>query len=235
MADTDACSAKATPGRSGVAMLPAWRAGSGSTWVVRARGSTAPSSRSDAWRGCGADWTERRSRISSNGPGRRSSRSTARAAVRRPVTRAGRTSGGWNQAVCGIRWTPDEREVGANPYYGWVVEGLCLYEALGRRGVPAIEVFPTASWTRWLGPRGNRSRAAWTTAGLAALPLDGLPVRSNQDVRDAIAAAVTARAHARGMTEAFGEIVVPLGGYFEGDVAGARRQDHGLHRGVQPA
>jgi predicted nuclease with RNAse H fold len=140
-----------------------------------------------------------------------------------------------NQAVCGIRWTPDEREVGANPYYGWVVEGLCLYEALGRRGVPAIEVFPTASWTRWLGPRGNRSRAAWTTAGLAALPLDGLPVRSNQDVRDAIAAAVTARAHARGMTEAFGEIVVPLGGYFEGDVAGARRQDHGLHRGVQPA
>jgi predicted nuclease with RNAse H fold len=114
-------------------------------------------------------------------------------------------------AVCGIRWTPHEREVRANPYYGWVVEGLALHERLERRGVPAIEVFPTASWTRWLGPRGGRSRAAWTTAGLAGLPLADLPVRSNQDVRDAIAAAMTAQAHSGGRTEAFGEIVVPLG------------------------
>jgi predicted nuclease with RNAse H fold len=115
-----------------------------------------------------------------------------------------------NRAVCGIRWTPDRDEVGANPYYGWVVEGLRLYEALERRGIPAIEVFPTASWTRWLGSRGKRSRAAWTRSGLAALSLEDLPARSNQDVRDAIAAAVTARSHARGLTETFGEIVVPL-------------------------
>jgi predicted nuclease with RNAse H fold len=115
------------------------------------------------------------------------------------------------RTVCGIRWTPDEAEVRANPYYGWVLQGLALYGALGRRSVRTIEVFPTASWTRWQGPRGSRSRAAWTTAGLTGLPLDGLPARSNQDVRDAIAAAMTARAHAGGRTEAFGEIVVPLG------------------------
>jgi predicted nuclease with RNAse H fold len=115
------------------------------------------------------------------------------------------------RAVCGIRWTPDQAEVRSNPYYGWVVEGLALYEALERRGVRTIEVFPTASWTRWLGPRAGRSRTAWTTAGLAALPLDGLPARSNQDVRDAIAAAMTARAHSGGRTEGFGQIVVPLG------------------------
>jgi predicted nuclease with RNAse H fold len=114
-----------------------------------------------------------------------------------------------NRAVCGIRWTPDETEVCANPYYGWVVEGLGLYEALARRGTPTIEVFPTASWTRWLGPRGSRSRAAWTTSGLRKLPLEGLPAGSNQDVRDAIAAALTARAHAQGRAETFGEIVVP--------------------------
>src|SRR2546430_808727 len=27
------------------------------------------------------------------------------------------------RAICGIRWTPDERRVRANPYYEWVVEG----------------------------------------------------------------------------------------------------------------
>jgi hypothetical protein len=33
---------------------------------------------------------------------------------------------------------------------------------------------------------------------------------TNQDQRDAIAAAVTARAHTRGVTELMGEIVVPV-------------------------
>ena len=47
--------------------------------------------------------------------------------------------------VCGIRWTPDRLD---GPYYSWVVEGLRLYEALAAHTV--IEVFPTASWTRWL-------------------------------------------------------------------------------------
>jgi predicted nuclease with RNAse H fold len=94
-------------------------------------------------------------------------------------------------------------------YYAWVVEGLALFEALRARGRPAIEVFPTASWTRWVGPRAGRSRQSWSRAGLAALGLAGLPARTNQDERDAIAAAVTARQHAYGQTETIGEIVVP--------------------------
>jgi predicted nuclease with RNAse H fold len=109
------------------------------------------------------------------------------------------------RAVCGIRWTPDRLD---GPYYAWVVEGLRLYEALA--GHEVIEVFPTASWTRWLGPRGTESRAAWTRRGVAALGLAGVPARTNQDQRDAIAAAVTARAYSDGRTEAFGAIMVPV-------------------------
>ena len=109
------------------------------------------------------------------------------------------------RAVCGIRWTPDRLD---GPYYSWVVEGLRLYDALA--GHDVIEVFPTASWTRWLGSRGSRTRSSWTRAGLPALALAGIPTRTNQDQRDAIAAAVTARAFSRGETEAFGEIIVPL-------------------------
>jgi predicted nuclease with RNAse H fold len=116
-----------------------------------------------------------------------------------------------NRRICGIRWTPDRERLKAREYYAWIVEGLALFEALIARGVPVIEVFPTASWTRWLGPRGPRTRASWTTGGLAALRLEGLPQRTNQDQRDAIAAAVTARQHTHGLTEAIGEIVVPVG------------------------
>ncbi len=112
--------------------------------------------------------------------------------------------------VCGIRWTPHEAEVRANPYYAWIVEGLALYEALAARHVEAIEVFPTASWTRWHGAREGRRRSAWSREALAALDLVGVPSRTNQDQRDAIAAAVTAREHSAGRTEAFGEIVVPV-------------------------
>lgn len=115
-----------------------------------------------------------------------------------------------NRAVCGIRWTPDETEIHANPYYAWVVEGLTLYRTLeDRRDLEVIEVFPTASWTRWSGKR-NATRATWTRKGLRTLGLKDLPLRTGQDQRDAIAAAVTARQHAYGLTERFGEIVVPL-------------------------
>jgi predicted nuclease with RNAse H fold len=111
--------------------------------------------------------------------------------------------------ICGIRWTPDASKA-VGDYYAWIHEGLALYQALEPRpGPEVIEVFPTASWTRWLGKRGKRSRADWTTAGLARLDLDGLPKRTNQDQRDAIAAAVTARLHTHGDTEALGELVVP--------------------------
>ena len=115
------------------------------------------------------------------------------------------------KSICGIRWTPDVAHVHANAYYAWIIEGLALFDALAMRGVDAIEVFPTASWTRWHGKRGSRTRSSWTRQGLAALGLDGVPAQTNQDQRDAIAAAVTARQHALGMTETMGEIVVPVG------------------------
>jgi predicted nuclease with RNAse H fold len=113
-----------------------------------------------------------------------------------------------NRAICGIRWTPAKARA-EGTYYDWVREGLALYEALAQHtAVEVIEVFPTASWTRWLGPR-RRSRSQWTREGLAGVGLEGLPARTNQDQRDAIAAAVTARQHSDGRTEAIGEIVVP--------------------------
>lgn len=113
------------------------------------------------------------------------------------------------KAVCGIRWTPDRQTVNSNPYYAWILEGLALFAAMAERDVEAIEVFPTASWTRWFGPRGNRTRAMWTEDGLIRLGLGGLPDRTNQDQRDAIAAAMTARQRTEAETEALGEILVP--------------------------
>lgn len=124
--------------------------------------------------------------------------------------------------ICGIRWTPEEAGlVGA--YYAWIVHGLKLYEALDM-AVPAadlIEVFPTAAWTRWIGPREGRRRAAWTTAGIealgeSALDLDDLAAKTgkpglDQDDRDAIAAALVARQHEEGKTAAYGRIIVPAG------------------------
>jgi predicted nuclease with RNAse H fold len=114
------------------------------------------------------------------------------------------------KSICGIRWTPDESHVHASAYYAWIVEGLLLFDALAPRGVEVIEVFPTASWTRWQGARGSRTRSAWSTQSLVRLGLEDVPARTNQDQRDAIAAAVTARQHTQGMTEAMGEIVVPV-------------------------
>jgi predicted nuclease with RNAse H fold len=116
-----------------------------------------------------------------------------------------------NTSICGIRWTPDTKRVDAAAYFAWIVEGLALYAALAAADVPVIEVFPTASWTRWHGPRGPLTRAAWTRDGLARLRLTGVPERTNQDQRDAIAAAMTAQQHTRGLTQEIGEIVVPAG------------------------
>jgi predicted nuclease with RNAse H fold len=114
------------------------------------------------------------------------------------------------RTVCGIRYTPERSRLAGNSYYEWVEHGLELHEAL--RGGPwtVVECFPTASWTRWAGSKGPRSRAAWTQAALGALGVAGLPPRLGQDSRDAVAAAVTARAYGRGETESFGEIVVPV-------------------------
>jgi predicted nuclease with RNAse H fold len=113
------------------------------------------------------------------------------------------------RAICGIRWTPDRARICASPYYAWIVEGFALYDALAAHDVNVIEVFPTASWTRWLGKRGGQLRPAWSRQGLAGLGLEGVPARTNQDQRDAIAAALTARQFSGGIVEAIGEIVVP--------------------------
>jgi predicted nuclease with RNAse H fold len=114
--------------------------------------------------------------------------------------------------ICGIRWTPDVGKLAGNPYYEWIVHGRELYAALERqrRGWEIIEVFPTASWTVWAGGRGEEQRARWSREALAEMNLDGLPPRRlNQDDRDAIAAAITARWFGQGRTRSFGEIVVP--------------------------
>jgi predicted nuclease with RNAse H fold len=114
-------------------------------------------------------------------------------------------------SICGIRWTPDAGHVHANAYYAWIVEGQALFGALAACDVEIIEVFPTASWTRWHGTRGTQTRAAWTRQGLAALGMAGVPARTNQDQRDALAAAMTARQHTLALTERIGDIVVPAG------------------------
>ena len=114
------------------------------------------------------------------------------------------------RAVCGIRYTPDAAALDSNRgYYAWIRHGFALYAALERAGVPTIECFPTATWTRLGGPRGMRSRAAWSRRVLSRQGLAGVPARTNQDARDAIGAALTARLHDAGATERFGEIVVP--------------------------
>jgi hypothetical protein len=57
----------------------------------------------------------------------------------------------------------------------------------------------------WLWPGG--SALMWADSGRAST----LPARTNQDQRDAIAAAMTARQHTLAMTETIGDIVVPAG------------------------
>jgi predicted nuclease with RNAse H fold len=117
--------------------------------------------------------------------------------------------------VCGIRPTPDAAAAAARTdrYYEWVERGLELWAALRAHGVRAIECFPTASWTRWTGPRGRAGRGAWSRAGATALGLDG-EAPANQDERDAVAAAVTAWQCDRrpASVEWFGNLVVPRAG-----------------------
>ena len=117
--------------------------------------------------------------------------------------------------VCGIRYTPNEAALAQNTtYYAWIANGLNLYAALLAEAQSArwrvIECFPTATWSRLGGRKGNRTRARWSRDVLDTLDLHGLPPRMNQDARDAIGAAVTAKLHEENATEAFGEIIVPL-------------------------
>jgi predicted nuclease with RNAse H fold len=113
--------------------------------------------------------------------------------------------------VCGIRYTPDAAALARNPsYYAWIANGFDLYRTLqAEADWKVIECFPTATWSRLGGPKGKQSRARWSSAVLDGLRMAALPGRMNQDARDAIGAAVTARLYDDGETEAFGEIVVP--------------------------
>jgi len=116
--------------------------------------------------------------------------------------------------ICGIRYTPDETALGTNEtYYAWIANGFALYAALTKaqrtEGWEVIECFPTATWSRLGSKRGSRSRARWSREVLGRLGLDSLPKRMNQDARDAIGAALTARLYDDGDTESFDDIVVP--------------------------
>jgi hypothetical protein len=120
--------------------------------------------------------------------------------------------------VCAIRFTPPasaaaERQDG---YYGWIEHGLELWAGLARvGGMEVLECFPTASWTQWFGGRGARSRARWTREALTALAdrgLRGTEQARNQDRRDALAAALTARQAGGGEMLRFGPLTVPPAG-----------------------
>jgi predicted nuclease with RNAse H fold len=119
-----------------------------------------------------------------------------------------------SSGLCGIRFTPDLATLQTphpTNYYEWILAGLELYRELSQ-GSPkwsVIEVFPTASWSTWAGSRPKHlSRARWSNDALTGLGVGDVPDRTNQDVRDAIAAALTARLYPDG-TRPFGEIVVP--------------------------
>jgi len=116
--------------------------------------------------------------------------------------------------ICGIRYTPNADAMAANrSYFGWILNGFRLWAALSElepQGMEAIECFPTATWTRFAGPRGSATRAQWSRKALGDWGLAGVPARTNQDARDAIGAALTALAYDRGETECFGRIVVPV-------------------------
>ena len=112
--------------------------------------------------------------------------------------------------ICGIRYTPDKKALDGNRvYYEWIEHGFKLYGALEAAEFKAIECFPTASWTRWAGRRLKESRSRWSHKALLGLRLKNLPVRLNQDDRDAIAAAKTSYLYDKGYFECFGAIVVP--------------------------
>jgi len=122
------------------------------------------------------------------------------------------------RTLCGIRPTPSastlaqqrRKRGAAATYYEWIEHGLELYAALREAKLTAIDVFPTASWTRWLGPRRGEPRASWSARALASRKLRDVPSRLGQDGRDAIGAALTACAYTNKRYEPFGEMVIPL-------------------------
>ena len=116
------------------------------------------------------------------------------------------------EGMCGLRLTPDRATMvarGGENHLAWIGRGLDLYRRLDAGPWQVIECFPTAAWTVWGGARNGRSRARWSAAVLAGFELSGVPARMSQDARDALGAALTALAFARGMHRSFGELVLP--------------------------
>lgn len=117
------------------------------------------------------------------------------------------------RAFRSVRYTPDCAALDGNPsYYDRVERGFELYDALRRARLVAVECFPTATWTRWLGPRRGESRARWSRRGVESLGLVDLPAVLGLGDCDAIGAAMTAYAYDTGRCETFGEIAVPYPG-----------------------
>ena len=117
--------------------------------------------------------------------------------------------------ICGIRYTPCWdmlRSPHPKRYYEWILRGFDLYDALAKAPGArweVIEVFPTAAWSQWSGRRRHGiTRAAWSTHALSKRQLPGVPQVASQDIRDALAAAITARLYPD-ETISFVEIVVP--------------------------
>lgn len=117
--------------------------------------------------------------------------------------------------VCPIFYTPAEEVVrSGHPFYGWMVEGLDLAIDLAAAfpAVDLVEVFPSAAWTVWAGPRAGRPKPQWSAQALASAGVTGLPRRCSQDARDAVGAALVAALHHEGSTADYGGIAVPQAG-----------------------
>ena len=113
--------------------------------------------------------------------------------------------------ICGIRYTPSLATAQAHPgtYYEWIFNGMELWDSL--RQDPHLrdrlfEVFPTASWTIWHGPRGKKKREEWSQEALEQLPLQLPEVKWTQDLRDAVGASLTVKTAATADPE---EITLP--------------------------
>ena len=117
--------------------------------------------------------------------------------------------------VCPIFYTPEESVVrSGHPFYGWMCEGLDLYEALaaGAPRTKRVEVFPSAAWTVWAGKRDDRPKSRWSRLALKRVGVRGLPQRCSQDARDAVGAALVAGLYLAGETVSYGGIAVPRAG-----------------------
>jgi hypothetical protein len=140
--------------------------------MMRAQSGRASTSRSSVIAGfwhSRATWRAGRSLTSSWRTGRQSQQSTALAPARpkaRVLATASSSSPGRSAASAG---RPDAGRVHASAYSAWILQGRALFDALAARDIEVIEVFPTASWTRWHCKPGPRTRAARTRQGLAAL------------------------------------------------------------------